>query len=293
MSGNREVCFVVMPFDKTIDEHTKDYWTKHFNSYLKPLIEENPALEAQRSKALRGDLLRGIITALATSRLVVADLTDRNPNVHWELGVRQSFAHGTITIAEVGTKLPFDVSTKGTLFYYPKDHLKDVGFRSDFKEAIQDCLVNPGRPDSHVLESLSGRGTLFEIFRRDEAIRRLDAVLSECNRDLRLMDKVVKTAKGNQGKDPGKRAYTTGRFGMSATPLLITNRYVNEDQSFFKLTEVCLIWLDAMNAQLDLWPIQGKFVEKWLMRHVEQARKYTEKVETQVSTAREKLSKQF
>ena len=78
MSTNREICFVIMPFSKTTDEHTEDYWTKHFESFLKPIIEENPNLEARRLKAMRGDILREIITDLVVSRVVVADLTEQS-----------------------------------------------------------------------------------------------------------------------------------------------------------------------------------------------------------------------
>jgi len=194
VSTNREICFVIMPFSKTTDEHTEDYWTEHYESFLKPLIEENPNLEARRSKAMRGDILREIITDLVVSPVVVADLTDNNPNVYWELGVRQSFKHGTVTTADKATELPFDIDKKGTLRYYPENHLKNADFCRDFKEAIQDCLTHPERPDSQVLETLSGRGTLFEIFRRDEAIRRLDAVLSECSGNLGVLKDVADQA---------------------------------------------------------------------------------------------------
>ena len=121
MANERERCFVIMPFSKTTDKHTKDYWTKHFKTFLKPLVEENPELEAHRSQPLRGDIIRQIITDLALCRVVIVDLTDQNPNVYWELGVRQSFKHGTVTIAEAGTPLPFDIGGKGTLYYYPKE----------------------------------------------------------------------------------------------------------------------------------------------------------------------------
>ncbi|NVM45355.1 MAG: hypothetical protein HWN79_10600 [Candidatus Lokiarchaeota archaeon] len=67
-------------------------------------------------EAMREDILKKIIQSLVTSPIVLADLTDHNPNVFWELGVRQSFKHNTITIAEEGTKLPFDVSPKATIF---------------------------------------------------------------------------------------------------------------------------------------------------------------------------------
>jgi hypothetical protein len=32
-------CFVIMPFSETTPEHTEDYWTRHFDTFLKPLIE--------------------------------------------------------------------------------------------------------------------------------------------------------------------------------------------------------------------------------------------------------------
>ena len=293
MLENRQVCFVIMPFSKTAEKHTKNYWTEHFNSYLKPLIEENSAFEAQRSKPLRGDLLREIITALVTSQVVVADLTDQNPNVYWELGVRQSFRHGTVTIAEVGTKRPFDVSTKAILYYYPKDHLKDVGFRDRFKEAIQDCLVNPAMPDSHVRETLFGHGTLFEIFHRDEAIRRLDAVLSECENNLSWITKVVRTAQENREKKYEERIFATERLEVSAIRLLTTNRYVDEDETFYKPAEVCLMWLNTMNVLLDKWSLPHSKANEWLLSHTEKAQKWVKKFEVQVSAARKKLNRPF
>ncbi|MFX1503911.1 MAG: hypothetical protein ACFFDH_23315, partial [Promethearchaeota archaeon] len=110
-------CFVIMPFSRSSDKHTEYYWTNHFNDFLKPEIEKIPVLKAVRSDELRGDILKEIINDLYNSYIVVADLTDHNPNVFWELGIRLSFRYRTITIAEKGTKLPFDVSTKNTIFY--------------------------------------------------------------------------------------------------------------------------------------------------------------------------------
>ena len=71
-------------------------------------------------------------------------------------------------------------------------------FRRDFKGAIQDCLTNPDRPDSHVLETLSGRGTLFEIFRREEATRRLDAVLAEWKMNAKTLAVIRRQVKANK-----------------------------------------------------------------------------------------------
>jgi len=292
MAMERQVCFVIMPFSKTRDEHTEDYWTKHFENFLKPLIEENPEVEARRSEPLRGDILTQIITALVVSRVVVADLTDHNPNVYWELGVRQSFKHGTITIAEAGMQFPFDTGTEAILSYYPKNHLKMSEFRKNFKQAVRDCLANPDRPDSHVLETLSGRGTLFEIFRRDEAMRRLSAVLWECKTNSDLLKMVLERAKANQ-EHPESRIIVTMRFKKMATELLVTNRYIDKDDSFFHLADDCLTWVDVLNEMLSRWHSEADAIEKYLLENKKGATKLIAGLQAEVIQARDEISKRF
>lgn len=292
MSEEKEICFVILPFSKTTTKHTQAYWTKHFKDFLKPLIEENLSLEARRSKPLRGGVLSEIITALVTSPVVVADITDQNPNVFWELGVRQSFKHGTVTIAEEGTKLPFDVGGKGTLFY-SNDRLKNEDFRRDFKEAVADCLSNPERPDSQVLETMSGRGTLFEIFSRDEAIRRLDAVLAECDWNAEVWDTIIQQAKANQ-KNPKSRKYIAERLRSSAIELLVTNRYIKEDKEFFKLSEFILTACFAANDMLNSWSHKPDRIEPWFLSKGTAAwQKSRERFRDEVEQAREGLTRRF
>lgn len=292
MANKRQRCFVIMPFSKTTEQHTAAYWTSHFEDFLKPLIEENPELEAYRSKPLRVDILREIITHLVVSPVVVADLTDSNPNVYWELGIRQSFKHGTVTIAEAGPSLPFDISVKGTLFYHPGDHIQTAKFSRDFKEAIEDCLANPDKPDSHVLETVSGRGTLFEIFRRDEAMRRLNALLEECNTNSAVLQHVVDGAKVNQEK-PKEREFATSRFRVPAAELLLTNRYIDEDQTFYKSVEKYVNQLVAWCDQLNLWEYSPDSTEKWFLKREATTKKIIEEAKQQVAEARDKVSKQL
>ena len=153
--------------------------------------------------------------------------------------MRQSFKHCTVTVAQEGTELPFDVGAKGTLLYDPSRHIQIAAFSKKFKEAIQDCLTNPDTPDSHVLETLSGRGSLYEIFRRDEAIRRLDAVLSQCNRNRDILKDCIKMAKSNI-KGASERTMTSAFLSSSAMELLVTNRYVDEDEEFFRDAQIRL-----------------------------------------------------
>lgn len=243
-----------MPFGQTTPEHTEEYWDDHYSTFLKPLIEKNSNIIARRSEPLRGDILKQIINDIIVSPIVVADLTDKNANVFWELGVRQSFKHGTITIAEFGTTLPFDISSKGTLFYYPKNHIKMKDFTIQFEKAIQDCLSHSDRPDSQVLESISGRGTLFEIFSRDEVARRLDSVWDECQTNLKLLNIIVNIAKENLKVDEDRRVNRPFvRLRTVAIELLVTERYINEPDDFYSLIADSINLIDSLNSTLARW----------------------------------------
>ncbi len=277
-----------MPFSETAAERTEDYWTKHFKFFLKPLIEEC-SLEAHRSKPLRGSIVKQIITDLVMSSVVVADLTDANPNVYWELGVRQSFRHRTILIAQNDTELPFDIKDSGTLFYDP-DHLDVDDFCEDFKAAINDCLENSDRTDSHVLETLSGRGTLYEIIRREETLRRLDAMLSECDYNLGVFKSVIKQAKANLS-DPQNRKFITSRFRPWAVELLVTNCYVDEDRSFYQLAEKYLDSLARINGQLGLWTHIVERVENSLLEQEKEVTKNFKDFKGRTKTVRDKIER--
>jgi hypothetical protein len=257
-----------MPFSGTNGLHTDVYWTNHFERGLKPLIEEVKPLKARRSAPLRESILKQIISDLIVSPVLVADLTDYNPNVYWELGVRQSFKEsGTVTIAEEGTKLPFDLGGKATLFYPTGGLAAWENFRGKFKAALDDCLMHPDKPDSPVFESVVGRGSLFEIFNRDQAIRRLDALLQELQANATTLTRIGQRAQKNL-KGP-KRNYTTIPLLLASTELLVANRFIDENGRFYKGAGAYLNIAAAINERLTLWPSRPIQTDKWLVRAID------------------------
>jgi hypothetical protein len=256
-------CFVIMPFSKTNKEKTERYWSDHFSTFLKPKIESVNGLIAERSKPLRGDILKEIITNLISSEIVVADLTDLNPNVFYELGIRQSFKHGTITIAEYGTKLPFDVKNKGVLFYYPKDHIKNAEFEEDFLKSLKDCFENICRPDSVVLESIQGRGSLYELFQLDEIKRRLSGLSFEFMHNNERFIKLIKEA--NSKTNNKKQGFSTTLFRYACIELLISQRYLSEESKLYEISEKYYSDLLSLNARLIDWPSRENTITKWFL----------------------------
>lgn len=270
MSANRRRCFVIMPFSETSETHTKEYWNNHFRKFLKPLIESCNNIDAFRSEPLRQDLLRQIVSDLVTSEIVVADLTDSNPNVYWELGVRLSFRHGTVTIANEGSDIPFDMATKGVLFY-SSDLKKREDFSKQFKQATADCVSNPDRPDSFVLEAITGRGSVYAVIHQAEMVRRVDGLISENEANKEIFNRIIQTIVENRSI---RLAYVRGKAQVvlaslfdSAISLLLAERYLEENTEFYDFVHRLLLAIHAVNNQIANWGSSGKNTDEYFLRN--------------------------
>ena len=281
-------CLVIMPFSKTTEDHSRAYWTSHYKTFLQPLIEEC-GLVAYRSEPLRGSILNKIIKDLISCPVVVADITDADPNVYWELGIRQSFKHGTVTIAKEGTKIPFEISVKGILYYSPQDHIKNAEFCKQFKNAINDCVEHPEKPDSQVLETISGRGTIYQIIHHDDISRKLDAVCEEITNNLEIYQIITETITANEmRREKGDLPrYPSARFIYSAVENLIINRYVDAPQEFYNIAKQCYTSLRVYNDQLNVWggasPILCKDLERWFLANKERFEKEAHEFEREIT----------
>jgi hypothetical protein len=290
-----------MPFSKTTEEHDAEYWTAHYENFLKPTIEEVGDLEVSRSEALRGDILNQIIFKLVSSDIVVADLTDSNPNVYWELGIRQSFKNGTVTIRDNNYKLPFDISKIGTLEYYPKSHTKNEIFRRTLKSAVKDCCVNPDKYDSNILEVISGRGSIYEIINKEENKRKLEGLKREfeynSNIYILIMENSISNLKirNEIKRDPVNNAaqkenisFITRKMRSNSLELLITTRYVNEDIEIYRFLENTINVINTINDHIPLWVDMPESIEEWFVNNKEETDLYMDQYKKPIECLIEK-----
>ncbi len=75
--------------------------------------------------------------------------------------------------------------------------------------------------------------------------------------------------------------------------MLITNRYVDEDQPFFELAEEYLSDIVSVNDQLNAWEYSPAATEKWLLKYATEVTKPLKEFKAKVEAAREKLSTRF
>src|SRR5690606_14208783 len=110
-------CFIITPIGKN-GSSTYAKTEGLISSVLKPVLLEFgfyplPAHHIDNS----GSINKQSIDKIVNGELVIANLTEINPNVMYELAVRHSFGKKVITLAEEETKLPFDIVDQRTIFY--------------------------------------------------------------------------------------------------------------------------------------------------------------------------------
>lgn len=95
-------------------------------------------------KCIRGDeeyipneIFPQIIRQIIKSRLIIANITGRNPNVMYELGVAHALGKPTIVIAQDFTDIPFDLNNKRIIIYKNEKELQ-----RRLEMSINDMFIN-------------------------------------------------------------------------------------------------------------------------------------------------------
>ena len=128
--------FVISPFGEPFDTY--------FTHVLKPALED-AGLYAVRGDSLYRPttIVDDIWQGIRDAKLLVAELTGRNPNVFYELGLAHAISKPVILLSESIEDVPFDLRSIRVLVY-DKNH-PDWGsrLRAALTKAIEEVLKSP------------------------------------------------------------------------------------------------------------------------------------------------------
>ena len=109
-SSKTKTCFVIMP----ISDHP-DYAPGHFKRVYEYVIKpacQKAGYEAKRADdtSKTNDIVSDIIKKIIDSDMAICDMSSRNPNVFYELGLRHAFNLKTTLIKDKKTSRAFDIA---------------------------------------------------------------------------------------------------------------------------------------------------------------------------------------
>jgi hypothetical protein len=140
--------FVITPLD-TPESAIRRATDGLLESVLRPVLRDlGFDVIAAHEISASGSITRQVLERLLTDELVVANLTSLNPNVMYELAVRHSKRLPVVILAELGTKLPFDIADERVLFF-TNDMRGVQELASPLRKAVESAISDP-QPDNPV-----------------------------------------------------------------------------------------------------------------------------------------------
>lgn len=135
---NRKRCFVIAPIGEEGSSTRKR--SDQILSHVIRTVAGKFGFDVTRSDEIAepGIISTQVLERVINDPLVIADLTDRNPNVYYELAVRHATRKPIIQLMQKGESLPFDVAGTRTIVI---DH-KDLDSVEDAKKLLTRYIEN-------------------------------------------------------------------------------------------------------------------------------------------------------
>jgi len=241
----KKLCFVIMPFSAT-KRCTTEEWIEIFENVHEPaIIGSRLGYKCERSKIRTGAFIKDILMQLNQADVVLADLTDMNPNVFYELGVRHTLRNRTILVSQTmdGVRhtlrnrtilvsqtmddVPSDLKQYGVITYN-KTPSGVTEYKKKISKILKDIRNNPDRPDNPVSDYLNLKTIVTDLSEAKTIEKKLIALVSECSYNLSVIDDALRSA------DPENITITGARFRMGALELLTSTYYIYPTANYIK-----------------------------------------------------------
>lgn len=170
--GDGKLCFVIIPFREREDQHPTGFFQEVLDSLIVPAAKEL-GFEVRSANRHGSDVIQQtIINDLLNADIVIADLTEHNPNVLFELGVRMAEDKPVALVRAKGTGQIFDVDNMLRVLDY-NPNLWPSTVKNDLpriREHLKATWDNRGKEFSY-MKLLRGEARQTD----DESVNRIEA----------------------------------------------------------------------------------------------------------------------
>jgi hypothetical protein len=133
-----DTCFVLMPF--------ADWHDRYFREIYVPAIKE-AGYEPLRADELfsAGAVMEQVWVQIRKAKVLLADLTGRNPNVFYELGLAHALGKPVVFVAGTIDDVPFDVRHLRVVVYDSREPTWGDKLRRDITSFLKNTRSDPAK----------------------------------------------------------------------------------------------------------------------------------------------------
>jgi hypothetical protein len=133
-----DTCFVMMPFAEPIGSYYKSiYETAITKAGLRPIRADDEIFAT-------GKIIDQVWDGITAAKVLVAELTGRNPNVFYELGLAHALNKPVVLVSSNQSDVPFDLKHIRVIYYDMRDPFWGDKLIAKVAENIVSALKNPG-----------------------------------------------------------------------------------------------------------------------------------------------------
>jgi hypothetical protein len=133
-----DTCFVMMPFGEPIGGYYKSiYETAITKAGLRPVRADDEIFAT-------GKIIDQVWDGITAAKVLVAELTGRNPNVFYELGLAHALSKPVVLVSSNQSDVPFDLKHIRVIYYDMRDPFWGDKLIAKVSENIVSALKNPG-----------------------------------------------------------------------------------------------------------------------------------------------------
>jgi hypothetical protein len=178
-TNKQDTCFIIMPFGEWFDTY--------YESIYLPAIEATGLIARRADNLYRPSAIINDIWALTSeAKLILADLSEKNANVFYELGMAHALAKPAILVTESMEDVPFDLRSLRVIVYEKNRPDWGDALREKIQLAIKEVLVSPLEavlPTFIKVKESSSQPTVSKV---DKELISLRQDVDRLSRELRL-----------------------------------------------------------------------------------------------------------
>ncbi len=135
--SSSDTCFVMMPFGAPLGEY--------YNKIYEPAIEKAglKAVRADDDIFGTGKIIDQIWSGINAAKVLIAELTTRNPNVFYELGLAHALRKPVVLVCSNEQDVPFDLKHIRVIYYDVHDPFWGTKLIDKVAENILSAISNP------------------------------------------------------------------------------------------------------------------------------------------------------